>query len=120
MKFFLDENLPLSIADLIRKLGFEVEHAIAVGLKGASDKQIAEFARKRKAILVTKDVEFSSSIIYPKGTHYGLLILRLPHQWITEKIAETLKEFLTKIEVKKLVDAVTILEVGRYRIRNFR
>lgn len=117
MKFFLDENMPLSVANSLKELNFEVEHARTSGLRGAPDKQIAEYARKQQAILVTKDLEFGSSILYPKGSHYGLLILRLPHKWTPEKVTKALKEFLTKIDTKRLTKAITILEVGKYRIR---
>ncbi len=117
MKFFLDENMPSSVADIIKKLGFEVEHARICGLRGASDKQIAEHARKHQAILVTKDLEFGSSILYPKDSHYGLLVLRLPYKWTSEKVIKTLKEFLTKTDLQKLINSITILEIGRYRTR---
>ena len=69
MKFFLDENIPLSVTDSIKSLGFEVEHVRTSGLRGATDKQIAKYAQKQQAILVTKDLEFGSSILYPKDSH---------------------------------------------------
>ena len=117
MKFFLDENMPLSTIDIFRKLNFEVEHCSSSELRGVSDKKIAEYAKKQKAILVTKDLEFGSLLIYPKNSHYGLLILRLPNSFTTKKIIEALEEFLKNIKIEELVNSITVLEVGRYRIR---
>lgn len=39
MKFFLDENISLSVADSIKELNFEVEHARTAGLNGATENQ---------------------------------------------------------------------------------
>ena len=117
MKFFLDENIPLSINNTIKNLGFKVEHTRNVGLTGSSDKEIAEYARKQNAILVTRDIEFGSRILYPKNSHYGLLILRLPFNFSAKQISENLKKFLNNINVEILVNSITILELGRYRRR---
>ena len=117
MKFFLDENIPLSINNTIKNLGFKVEHTRNVGLTGSPDKEIAEYARKQNAILVTRDIEFGSRILYPKNSHYGLLILRLPFNFSAKQISENLKKFLNNINVEILVNSITILELGRYRRR---
>src|SRR3989344_5924376 len=117
MKFFLDENLPISAIEVFIKLGFEVEHCKNSKMRGSSDKLIAEYAKKQKAILVTKDLEFGSLLIYPESSHYGLLVLRLPNSFITNKINKTLEEFLKEVKAEELINSITVLEVGRYRIR---
>lgn len=117
MKFFLDENVPLSAIDVIHNLGFEVEHARSAGLGGRPDREIADYAKKRRAVLVTKDLEFGSLALYPKNSHHGLLVLRLPHYYTASQIAEAIKAFLTKISPEALTGSITVLEAGRYRIR---
>ena len=102
---------------MITKLGFEVEHCKNSKLVGSSDKLIAEYCKKQKLILVTRDLEFGSLVIYPKDCHYGLLILRLPNSFTAKKINETLVEFLKNIKIEDLINSITVLEVGRYRIR---
>lgn len=118
MKLFLDENISIVVVGELERLGFEVEHASSVELKGASDKQIAGHAKKQKAILVTKDIEFGSILLYPKGTHYGLLILRLPHYFRTKQILEALKIFFKSIESKEMIGNMIIVEMGKYRVRS--
>jgi len=117
MRFFLDQNIPLSVVEMIRQLGFEAEHAKDAGLKSAPDKKITEYAKKRNAILITKDLDFGSLISYPKGSHHGLIVLRLPDHFTGEQITKTLKRFLTKTDSGKLVGSLIILEIEKYRIR---
>lgn len=117
MKLFLDENVPRSIIRELLELGFETEHAAEVGLRGATDKEIASCAKKQKAILVTKDLEFGSLIAYPPGTHYGLIILRLSPSAGTAEISRALKEFLTSIKPQNLPGYMYVLELGHYRVR---
>ena len=118
MKFFLDENISLLLVSELQKLGFEVEHAISVGLRGAKDEEIAQYAKKQKAILITKDIEFGSLILYPNGSHYGLIVLRFPCNFTTDFIFKHLKIFLTNVEEKNLIGKMVIVEIGKYRMRD--
>ena len=118
MKLFLDENIPRSAVKELKSIGFEVEHASDIGLAGAVDKDIAKYAKKQNAILITKDIEFGSLILYSKETHYGLVILRLPHYFKADDIIRILKDFLRSIEPSLLIGKIAILELGKYRIRD--
>src|SRR3989344_9062456 len=120
MRFLLDENLPFSLSEFLEEKGFEVEHVKKIiSLRGSSDKKIAEYARKRESVLITKDVEFGSIILYPKTSHYGLIVLRLPYYYTAEQIVKTIKEFFDIIEVNELISARIVLELGKYRRRRF-
>ncbi|MFP3872547.1 MAG: DUF5615 family PIN-like protein [Candidatus Natronoplasma sp.] len=117
IRFFLDENMPKSSAEILKDLGFEVEHARTAGFRGKTDEEIAKYAKEQGAVLVTKDLDFGNMLWYPKGSHYGLLIIRLPHDYSAKQITSKLKEFISNIDVEELVDHITILELGRYRVR---
>ncbi len=117
MKFFLDENLPLSLIDIFTEFGFEVEHAKTSGLRGATDKEIAKYALKHKAILVTKDLEFGSLLLYPPGSHYGLIVIRVPFNFKTDQIKRVVKNFISRTDADDLINTITIVEVGKYRSR---
>ena len=119
MKFFLDESVPFSLRAVLEDLGFKVEDVKTIGLRGADDATIAGYAQKNKAILVTRDLEFGSMLLYPKGSHHGCLILRLPFYFKAYQLAEALNAFLRDIKNDDLVGAVTILELGRFRVRRF-
>lgn len=119
MKFFLDENLPLSTTDMIQELGFEVEHVKTVGLRGATDKEIAKYAKEKEAVLLTKDIEFGNFLLYPKGSHFGLMVLRLPNNYSGEQIKEKLKHFLINYDEKELPGSIIILQLSKVRIRKY-
>ena len=116
MRFFLDENIPYSSMHVFKRFG-QTSHVRDVGLVSAPDREIIEYASRHKAILVTKDIEFGNLLLYPMGSHSGVIVLRLPFYFTAEQINGVLSEFLSSVEAKKLVDAVTIVELGRYRMR---
>ncbi|MFQ6063824.1 MAG: DUF5615 family PIN-like protein [Methanosarcinales archaeon] len=70
-----------------------------------------------KAIIVTKDLEFANVLLYPLNSHSGVIVLRLPFYFTAKQINKVLREFLTSLDVKELENAVTIVELGRYRMR---
>lgn len=117
MRFILDENIPYSVYSLLKSLKYEVEEIRNSPLKGSPDKTITNYAKKKKAILVTKDLEFGNFSIYPKISHHGLIILRFPPYFTATQIADNFKNFLNNISIKDLIDSIIILELGKYRIR---
>ena len=117
MKILLDENLPLSLVDDLTKLGHKVDHICTVGLRGADDETIAKYAKKQKAILVTKDIELGSLLLYPSGSHYAVVIVRLPPFYNKHKLTTTITTFFKTMKEREIINAITILQVGRYRIR---
>ena len=54
MKLLLDE-MYAGLKEYFETLGWEVQTAQDVGLKGASDKEIVEYARTHALLLVTQD-----------------------------------------------------------------
>jgi predicted nuclease of predicted toxin-antitoxin system len=104
---------------VLRELGFEADHVTEIGLRGHSDKEIAIYAKKKQAILITKDLELANIILYPKGSHYGLIVLRLPNNFTTKQIILSMKEFLTKSKSEVCIGTIIVLEIGRYRLRSF-
>lgn len=117
MKLFLDENLPKSFVKELTSLGFEVKHVSDVGLIGSKDKEIAVYAKKERAILITKDLEFGNLIIYPKNSHYGLIVLRLPYNFNVAQILKSLNDFFLNFDQNDLPGKIIVLELGKYRIR---
>jgi len=116
MKFFLDANLPYSSKEIFQKLG-KTWHARDLKLQNTEDEIIFKSAAKRKAILITRDLEFGNPYLYPKDSHYGLLILRVPFYFTAEQINKILKQALSSIKIENLKKSVTIIEPGKIRIR---
>lgn len=119
MKFLLDADVPRSSAVVLRKLRHRVFDVRDVGLGGVSDKEVVEYAKGNDLILVTRDVEFASVLRYPVGSHVGVVVLRLPFDFTSDQINSVLNDFIRSVRVEDLKNNVTIVELGRYRIRRF-
>jgi len=119
MRFLLDADIPRSSAKVFRKLGHKVVDVRDINLGGATDEEIIKYAKENNFILVTKDIEFASVLRYPTGSHVGIIVLRLPFDFTSEQINTFLDDFIKSVKIEELVNNVTIVELGKYRIRRF-
>ncbi|MBI2137064.1 DUF5615 family PIN-like protein [Candidatus Woesearchaeota archaeon] len=117
MRFFLDANIPYSAVRIFQELGLETVHTRDVNLGSAEDAEIMNYAAKGSYIIVTKDLEFANTNIFPARLHHGVVILRFPSTFIASRFGNALKDFLTSVDISLLRKAVTIVKLGRYRIR---
>lgn len=77
MKVKLDENLPVTLAGLLRHLGHDADTVQDEGLCGRDDGIIWEAAQCESRFLVTQDLDFSDVRKFVPGTHAGILLVRL-------------------------------------------
>lgn len=116
MNFFLDANLPCSLKDIFSRYG-EVWHTNDVGLQSAIDQDVFNFAVSKRAILVTRDLDFGNPYLYPKEAHHGIIILRVPSHYNSAQIKNIFADFLSAIELEDLLHFITVIEPGKIRIR---
>lgn len=122
MKFLVDADLPKSTKESIKQLNFYAEDVRDIGLGNKEDNEIIEYAKQKDFIIVTRDLDFGDIKLYPIKLHKGVVILRLPHFFITKQINKVLLAFLNLIKEKSLKEeqiknSIVIVELGRYRIR---
>ncbi len=60
MRFFLDQDVDVAVAGVLRKLGHEVWTAADAGLSRAGDDELTVYAHDKRAVLLTHDREFSA------------------------------------------------------------
>ena len=58
MKFLIDNQLPQALADFLSERGAECQHVRALGLEGASDREIWDWAADQGYAVVSKDEDF--------------------------------------------------------------
>jgi predicted nuclease of predicted toxin-antitoxin system len=104
---------------VFRRLGHEVLDVRDINLGGATDKEIIKYAKENDFILVTRNIEFANILRYPVGSHVGIVVLRLPFDFTSEQINSVLNDFIKGVKIEELVNNVTIVELGKYRIRRF-
>jgi predicted nuclease of predicted toxin-antitoxin system len=85
MKFLVDECAGVSIARWLQEQGYDV---IFVGdlLAGIDDYQVLQKAYAEHRILITNDKDFGELIFKNNQQHVGVILLRLDHLKVAEKI----------------------------------
>ena len=74
MKFLLDANIPYSLQEVFPK-GHNVYHVRDLNLANAQDQEIAKYAKKNKAVIVSRDLDFGNINNFPPENYYGIIIL---------------------------------------------
>ena len=116
MKFILDANVPFSMKDVFASPDVAF-HVRDIGMADKSDDEIAAYAAREGAILITRDLDFANILLHPIETHAGAIVLRVPPYFTAREIVKVFKQFLSVAEESSLSHALTIVEPGRYRIR---
>lgn len=80
MKFKVDENLPLEVAELLRKSNHDAVTVLEQHLGGSADSNIAVVCQQEGRTLVTLDMDFADIRAYPPGQYSGIIVLRLERQ----------------------------------------
>ena len=114
----LDQNLPRSVCAFLRGKRPEwlVRHVADVGLWGATDAKIMEWAQRDSSIAITFDEDFADARMYPVGSHAGVIRLRV---WPTtiEKTEEALGRLLSEVTDEDLPGSLVIVDDMRIRVR---
>ncbi|MFH1706510.1 MAG: DUF5615 family PIN-like protein [Planctomycetota bacterium] len=118
MQFFVDEDLPRSIAGIIARHGYTVTDIRDTDLRGADDRVIAAHARTHGLCIVTGDSDFADIRNYPPGRYHGIVVVRVPYLATTKTISELVTYFISqKHLVHQLPGRLAIVEAGRVRFR---
>ncbi len=80
MRFKIDENLPVEVAELLRRLGHDATTILEQHLGGSADPKVASVCQQERRILVTLDLDFADIRVYPPEEFSGLIVLRLRRQ----------------------------------------
>lgn len=75
IKVLLDQGLPRTAADLLREMGWDVQHVSERDMSTAEDAAIVEVARQEGRVVVTLDADFHA-LLAVSGAH-GPSVLRI-------------------------------------------
>ena len=73
LKFLLDENIPKSIMNFLKSKRIPVEYVP----KGIKNNKVAEIAKEKKAVLMTRDSDFANMLMYPPEKFYGIIVFQI-------------------------------------------
>jgi len=77
LNLYLDQMLPLDVAQALRNEGHDVMRASEIGQARADDYEILQKAIAENRILVTLDEHFGDWVILPLSKHPGVIRLKI-------------------------------------------
>src|SRR3989344_5976191 len=117
MKFLIDANISYSSLKMFEEIGIDAVHARDAGLMRASDMEIFNYAASNKCVILTKDIEFGNFNFFPLDLSCVVVIVRFPFYFTAYQFSEHLKEILMSVDLKELENSITIIKLGKVRIR---
>ena len=119
MKFLVDENLPTEATELLRAAGHDAASVTDLHLGGSTDAVVAELARKAQQALITLDVDFANTQVYPPADYFGLIVLRLS-AYGRRHVLAVIQQIVPHLKDETLlVGKLWIVEEGRVRMIDF-
>jgi predicted nuclease of predicted toxin-antitoxin system len=117
MKVLTDENLPASLASMLRGVSIDAVDVRERRIAGASDDQVLALASSEGRILVSMDVRrFGNLIATSPDQTPGLIVVRMPGISSTG-VSQRVVDFLRTTDEGSLRGVLTILETTSVRRR---
>ena len=116
MKFKVDENLPVEVAELLRQAGHDAATVLEQHLSGSADSDVALVCQREERILVTLDLDFADIRAYPPVQFPGIVVLRLKQQ-DKPHVLEILSRLMRVFPDEPLERHLWIVEERQIRIR---
>ena len=115
LKIKLDENLPVTLAARLTARGFDADTVRDEGLEGRTDEIVWQAAQQERRFLVTQDLDFSDTRKFRPGTHFGILLVRLPdsEQW---RVSDYVDGWLTDRDAESWTGCVVVATPNKVRI----
>ena len=76
MRFKVDENLPIDVAEVLRANGHDAMTIFDQEMVGERDPKVASVCKEENLAIITLDLDFSDIRTYPPGVYPGIIILR--------------------------------------------
>lgn len=116
MRLVLDQGLPRSTADILRRAGFEVVHVGDIGMATADDTSILAWARTWNGVVVTFDADFHALLALSGASSPSVIRLRV-EGLRAEAIAAVIHATITACAADLAAGAVVSADGHRARVR---
>ena len=117
MRFKVDENLPVEVAELLRQHAHDALTVTDHQLNGQPDTHIADICRAEGRALVTLDLDFADIRNYPPDDSAGIIVLRPATQSIAS-VLRLLQRLLPLLVGQPVTSSLWIVDEHRVRIRS--
>ncbi len=117
MKFILDANLSPRLSAELNAAGCDTQHVAELGLLRASDMEIIDFAKQRRAVVVTADVDFGNLLMKHRLRKPSIITLRQVERLNFAELVELLKSAINTNRLLLHRGAIIVVEPGTIRQR---
>ena len=116
MRFLLDENIPPSLAILLKKQGHEARHVVEIGYTSTPDFKISAFAATSGEIILTHDTDFGTILALSGADKPSVILFRLQ---ATNNLTyiNILQQHLPTFADNLLEGALVVIDEEKIRIR---
>lgn len=119
MLFLVDENLPISVGKIFSNRGYEVEYvSLSEELRSQPDEVIFNYAVAKRAIIVTRDLNFGNPTRFPLNKIPGIIVLRFPNEISIKTLVGEAQRLLIDFREESFNNLI-IIEPGSVRARPF-
>jgi predicted nuclease of predicted toxin-antitoxin system len=112
-RFPVDEDLPRSLARVLRENDIHAEDARDVGLRGRADDEIIRHAAADDRVLLTADLGFGNIPRFPLESHAGVVVARLSNELPTASLNHRILAVLRSLSGEEVSGNLT----GHHRAR---
>lgn len=116
MKFLIDNALSPSMADGLKKAGYNAIHVRDVGMSKASDIDILNFALKEDRVIVSADTDFGTLLALREFSKPSFILFRRSDKRPAALLMQLMAN-LNQIAEALTEGAVIVIEDKRVRIR---
>jgi predicted nuclease of predicted toxin-antitoxin system len=116
MKFLLDENMPPSLANKLKSIGYETRHVIEIGYQSTPDFKIADLAVSTGEIIITHDTDFGTILALSGANKPSVILFR----WQIINLASVfqfLENRLTEFELDLNQGCLIVVDNNKIRVR---
>ena len=117
MKFKVDENLPIEVAELFNQAGYEAETVHDENLVGEVDQKLAETCQLERRAIITLDMDFADIRAYPPKQYPGIIVLRLKRQ-DKQNVLEVVTRITKAFKTEELEGCLWIVDERQIRVRD--
>ncbi len=117
MRFKIDENLPIEVADLLRANRHDAMTIFDQHMIGELDPRVASVCKSEERAIISLDLDFSDIRTYPPSEYPGIVILR-PRTQSKPDVLELIDKLIPLLDgSEKLIGNLWIVQQNGIRIR---
>ena len=115
MTIFIDENIPRRVTGYLESLGHEIIDIRSTDLEGSTDFELFKEAQRRKAVFITTDRDFFTTIPFQFESHHGIIVVS-PKQPNTDAICSRIQWAFENLPLDRLFSSVILLKDAQYSV----